>query len=38
VLKGTGMLTSAVEEEGRKLLRREVPSSWTSMWEGPENP
>jgi dynein heavy chain 2, cytosolic len=38
VLKGTGMLTSSIEEEGKKLLKREVPSSWTAMWEGPENP
>jgi len=32
------MLTPAIEDEGRKLLKREVPSSWTTMWEGPDNP
>ena len=38
VLKGTGMLTSVIEEEGKKLLKWEVPNSWTTMWEGPDNP
>ena len=32
------MLTSVIEEEGKKLLKREVPNSWTAIWEGPDNP
>jgi dynein heavy chain 2 len=38
VLAGTGMMTSAVEEDARYLLSNEVPARWTYVWEGPNSP
>jgi dynein heavy chain 2, cytosolic len=38
VIKNTGMLTSKIESEATALLKREVPESWCSFWEGPDNP
>ena len=38
VIKGTGMLTSKIENEATALLKREVPEAWHSFWDGPDNP
>jgi len=38
VLKGTQMLTPAVQAQAAALLRNEVPAAWDSHWEGPEDP
>jgi len=38
VLAGTGLMTSAVEEDAKYLLSNEVPARWTYVWEGPSSP
>jgi dynein heavy chain 2 len=38
VLKGTQMLTPAVQAQAAALLRNEVPGAWDTHWEGPEDP
>jgi dynein heavy chain 2 len=38
VLAGTGMMTSAVEQDARHLLINEVPATWAYVWEGPSSP
>jgi dynein heavy chain 2 len=38
VIKGSGMLTSKIENEATALLKREVPETWCKFWDGPDNP
>ncbi|XP_069998938.1 cytoplasmic dynein 2 heavy chain 1 isoform X2 [Penaeus vannamei] len=38
VIRGTLLLTSDVQKLADSLLSQETPSSWLSLWEGPEDP
>lgn len=38
VLSGTGLLTSAIQNEALTLITGDVPVKWTKIWEGPSNP
>ena len=34
---GTGLLTPDVQLMGGKLMADKVPTSWTKVWEGPDD-
>lgn len=38
ILQGTEMLTEKTQKEAKSLMKGEVPPSWETAWEGPENP
>lgn len=38
ILKGTEMLTDKSQKEANQLMKGEVPPSWETHWEGPEDP
>lgn len=38
VLSGNGLLTTEIYNEASILLTGHIPSKWTRLWEGPENP
>ena len=38
ILQGTEMLSAKSQKEATDLLKGQVPSSWETRWEGPENP
>jgi len=38
VIKGAALLTPEIQTVALSLLRRDTPSKWTKMWDGPEDP
>lgn len=38
ILQGVEMLTDKSQREAKQLLKGQIPTSWESQWEGPENP
>ena len=37
-MKGSALLMPSTHKLAHSLLNQEVPSSWASQWEGPEEP
>lgn len=38
ILQGSEMLTDKSQKEASQLMKGQVPPSWETQWEGPENP
>lgn len=38
ILQGTEMLTDKSQKEATFLMKGQVPPSWETQWEGPEDP